>query len=321
MITSSRASSAPAEFRDAHLRGVWAAIPVPWNADGSVDRGAMRALVGRYRDFRVDGVYSTGTDGEFHVLELGDFRAVQEAFASAVDDVGIPAQAGASWINERGIHERIAIARDLGFRCVQTTVPFWMPINDLEARDFFAGLTDRFPDVGIVSYNTSRSGHQLTPAEMRDVVDRGSTLIGAKHEGTDDALMEAAALVPEMRQFAVDGGILPGVLYGATGMYSFIVNVSPSWTMEFWRNAVDGDWEEAARKKQRLNTFLPAFEAALGSHVTAWPSQGKAAIRAGLFPDMPLGVRSPYRAATEADVARVRTLIETQFPEFGIGGS
>ena len=61
-----------------------------------------------------------------------------------------------------------------------------------------------------------------------------------------------------------------------------------------------------------------AFEAALGPTLTAWPSQGKAAIRAGLFPEMPLGVRSPYRAATEADVARVRTLIETQFPEFAI---
>ena len=131
MITSSEAPSAPAAFRDAHLRGVWAAIPVPWNADGTVDRGAMRALVGRYRDFGVDGVYSTGTDGEFHVLELDDFRAVQEAFAVAVVDVGIPAQVGASWINERGIHERIAIARDLGFGCVQTTVPFWMPINRL----------------------------------------------------------------------------------------------------------------------------------------------------------------------------------------------
>ena len=64
-------STAPLEFRDPHLRGVWAPLVIPWQRDGSdgqVDAGALRELVARYVAAGVHGVYATGTDGEFHVL-------------------------------------------------------------------------------------------------------------------------------------------------------------------------------------------------------------------------------------------------------------
>ena len=81
-------STAPLEFRDRHLRGVWAPLVIPWQGDGSdgrVDAGALRELVARYVASGVHGVYATGTDGEFHVLEVAQFGPVVRAFADAVE--------------------------------------------------------------------------------------------------------------------------------------------------------------------------------------------------------------------------------------------
>ena len=305
-----------AAFRNANLHGVWVAIPIPWNADDTLDEGALRELVIRYRDAGLHGVYSTGTDGEFHTLELDDYTRVTEAFVRAASDAGIAAQVGVSWINVRGILERTAIAASLGVRCVQTTLPFWMGLNGLEAQAFFLDLAERFPSLGVVSYNTARTGHLLSADEFRALADQGATIIGAKHEGSDAQMLASTEQAPGVRQFAVDGGIVPGVLFGATGMYSFIANVAPRWTLEFWQSAIDGNWAEAVRRRRRLDHFLAAYEAALGPDVTAWASHAKAAVRCVLQPDMPLRVRGPYRPAPEDAVIELRRLIRTEYPEF-----
>ena len=67
------------------LSGAWAAIPTPWTADGSIDAGMVRELVERYVAAGLNGAYTTGTDGEMHVLEFEDFRSLVDAFASATE--------------------------------------------------------------------------------------------------------------------------------------------------------------------------------------------------------------------------------------------
>ena len=80
----------------ADIRGMWAAMPLPWNADGSVDAGAIGELVARYRAAGLPGAYCTGTDGEFHVLELDEFQAVIDAFAAAAERAGLPVEAAST---------------------------------------------------------------------------------------------------------------------------------------------------------------------------------------------------------------------------------
>lgn len=48
--------------------------------------------------------------------------------------------------------------------------------------------------------------------------------------------------------------------------------------------------------------------------ITASPALGKIATRAGIFPDMPLVVRSPYQSGHDAHVETLRNLIQDRFP-------
>ena len=65
------------------LKGVWVAMPTPWQADGTVDSGVVRELVARYAAAGLDGAYTTGTDGEVHVMETHELTQLVRPFAEA----------------------------------------------------------------------------------------------------------------------------------------------------------------------------------------------------------------------------------------------
>jgi dihydrodipicolinate synthase/N-acetylneuraminate lyase len=302
-------------FDVASLTGVWAALPVPWAVDGLIDAGLVAELVRRYQAAGVDGAYTTGTDGEMHVLEWEDFCRLVDAFAESVQTVGLPAQVGCSWSHTDGVLKRMRYARDRGIGCVQVALPSWVPLGDDEVRRFFAALQAGCPDVRLVHYNIARSGRFLGGKDYRAILEVAANLVGTKHTGGDVAsLIEIAQATPELRHFVVDQQIVPGALFGAKGFYSFLVNLSPRFTVALWHDCRNGDWIEAARKRVVAEAF---FRDWLGQDglPTASPALTKIATRAGIFPEMPPAVRAPYRAGTEEQVSALRALLGERYPE------
>ncbi|HEV8534602.1 MAG TPA: dihydrodipicolinate synthase family protein [Candidatus Limnocylindria bacterium] len=305
----------PHRFRDQHLKGVWAAIPLPWTDRGTLDAGILRELIAIYKDAGVHGVYTTGTDGEFHVLELSDFRSMVDAFARAVTDVGIPAQVGVTWVHTAGVIERTAYARDRGIQAVQVALPFWQALNDRELTNFFADLARAFPDVALIHYNIALAKRFLTGTEYRALLEVAPNLVGTKQTGGNVAALEEVVLAtPELHHFVVDPHIVPGLLLGAKGTYSAAVNISAVWMMEWWADCERGDWSAATSKKVLLDRMDREAVRRL-PHLSAEPSWSKLYTRCGIFPTMPLAVRAPYLAATEDDARVFRGLLETEFAE------
>ncbi|MBM4420907.1 MAG: dihydrodipicolinate synthase family protein [Chloroflexi bacterium] len=305
----------PERFRDQHLHGVWAAIPLPWTDRGVVDEGVLRELLRIYREAGVHGVYTTGTDGEFHVLDIADYRSLVDAFARGAADVGIPAQVGVTWLHTAGVLERIAYARDRGINAVQVALPFWQPLSDREILNFFADLARAFPDVALIHYNIALAKRFLTGAEYRSILEVAPTLVGTKQTGGNVAAFEEVVLAtPRLHHFVVDPHVVPGVLLGARGTYSAAVNISARWMMEWWRDCERGDWQAATRKKVMLDR-MDREAVGLLSHLTAEPSWSKLYTRCGIYPKMPLRVRAPYLSATDEDAAAFTRLLETGYPE------
>jgi hypothetical protein len=84
--------------------------------------------------------------------------------------------------------------------------------------------------------------------------------------------------------------------------------------MDWWAAIERGDWPEADRRTAYAMALMHDWEAITG-HITASPALAKICARVGILPDMPLDVRAPYRAGTEADVEGLRRLIDTTYPE------
>ncbi|GIW04703.1 MAG: hypothetical protein KatS3mg059_1323 [Thermomicrobiales bacterium] len=247
-------------------------------------------LVHRYRAAGADGVYTTGTDGEMHVLEWDDFRTLVDAFARAITATSMPAQAGCSWSHTDGVIRRIRYASERGIPCVQVALPSWVPLDDDEVRRFFAALASACPDVWIVHYNIARAGRFLTGKDYRAILAVAPTLIGTKQTGGDVAsLIEIVAATPSLQHFVVDHQIVPGALFGARGFYSFLANLNPRFTRNLWQACERGDWTEAARLRVMVEACFRDWLAMPGM-VTASPALAKIAARAGIYPEMPLRV-------------------------------
>ncbi|MCC6704541.1 MAG: dihydrodipicolinate synthase family protein [Thermomicrobiales bacterium] len=297
------------------LRGVWAAIPTPWTADGRVDAGVVRALVDRYAAAGLNGAYTTGTDGEMHVLELDDFKALVDAFADATSANRLPAQIGCTWHHTEGVIERARYARERGIPRVQIALPGWVPLNDAEMLDFFAAIQAALPDVDVIHYNIATCGRFLTGSDYRKILEVTPNLRGSKHTGGNvGSLIDIVGATPGLHHFVVDTQIVPGALFGALGFYSFIANLAPNFATALWRDCENGDWEAAAAKRVRVDAFFAAWRAHW-SGVSASPALGKIATAAFLLPEMPLAVRAPYRAGDQSHVTALRHLLETDFPE------
>ncbi len=299
----------------AGIHGMWAAMPLPWNGDGSLDTGALTAMVERYRAAGLPGAYCTGTDGEFHTLELDEFRPVIDAFAGAADRVGLPVEAGTGWVTQRGAIERTRYARDRGIGNVQVVPPFWVTVNDMERIRFYQALAAAVPDVGILIYNTERIGKVLNASQIKAIADAVPAIVGSKYDGWDPVeFSETCAATPSLVHMPVDVGIGPSAAYPTKALCSWIANLNPAWTMDWWAAIERGDWVEADRRTAYAKGLIAEWEG-ITRHLTASSALAKLCARVGILPEMPLRVRPPYRGGTEEDVANLRQLISTGYPE------
>lgn len=299
----------------ADLTGVWVAMPTPWASNDALDGGVVRELVRRYAAAGLHGAYTTGTDGEMHVLDQPEFAALAEAFGRATAEAGIPAQMGCTWSHTAGVIERARIAQANGIDTIQVALPSWVPLSDTEMLRFFEALQQAVPEMRVVHYNIANAGRFLTGSDYRAIREVAPNLVGSKHTGGNVAsLIEIVDATPDLAHFVVDTQIVPGRLFGAAGFYSFVANLSPDLTLRLWGLVAAGAWEEAARLRERIDRLFRAWRGERDG-ITASPALGKIATAAGLFADMPLAVRHPYVAGTPDHVATLQRLVSDAFPE------
>jgi dihydrodipicolinate synthase/N-acetylneuraminate lyase len=294
---------------------MWAAMPLPWNADGALDTGALGELVGRYRAAGLPGAYCTGTDGEFHTLEHDEFASVVGAFGAVARDAGLPVEAGTGWVTQRGAIERTCAARDAGVETVQVVPPFWVVVNDSERVRFYDTLAHAVPDVSILIYNTERIGKVLNGAQVKAIADAVPAVIGSKYDGWDPGeFLQITRATPKLVHLPVDVGIGPSRDYPSVAFCSWMANLNPTWTVAWWRAIERGDWDEADRRTTLAKGLIGEWEMFTG-HLTASSALAKICARVGILPEMPLAVRPPYRAGTESDVKLLANLIDEKYPE------
>ncbi len=301
------------------LKGVWVAMPTPWQSNGSVDAGVVRELVARYAAAGLHGAYTTGTDGEFHVMEVPELEQLVAPFSAAAAAAGLPVQVGCGWSHTGGVIERARVAEAHGIAYIQTILPSWIPLADDEIVRFYSALQEALPSTRCIHYNIARSGRMLTGDDYRAILGVAPNLAGSKHTGGNiSALMEIIELTPELAHFAVDGDIVAGALFGSPGYYSFIANLSPGFALSMMAACERGDWEVAADHAKLCRRF---FRRWLGmcADINSSSALAKVATAAGIFPDMPLGIKEPYTSGSERHVAELRDLVQREFPELAAG--
>lgn len=248
----------PAAHRSPHFSGVWAAVLLPLDIQGDIDRDGLAADVETLCRSGVDGLYTNGTAGEFHLIDEAEFDLVTDIVASICTERQMPFQIGLCDPNPRRALDRARRCRGIGAAGFQIILPDWFPVTDKEAISFLTGLATVAGDTPLVLYNPPHAKRRLSIAGLAQLADAVPSLAGLKLPGGDHSWYgDAQILFDRMSVFIPGHHMASGVLRGAHGSYSNMACLSPAATAAWWR-LISSDPDEALRVEDMIRTFFAA---------------------------------------------------------------
>jgi 4-hydroxy-tetrahydrodipicolinate synthase len=227
------------------------AVPVPFLADGELDEKGLDSLYCFLDDAGVDGVFVSGTTGEFPALDDGERDVV---LAAALDVFGpdrVYAHVGAASARHA---ERLATrAVALGARNLAAITPYYTPAGPRGLVEYYRRLDAVAGDAALFVYHyPARTTTALTPAQLAELATIPS-VTGAKISGLPTSQV-AAYLLAAPDVFAVYSGndveFRAVVQAGAAGAVSGVSSAFPEPFVAL-RDALRRGDEAAAADAQR----------------------------------------------------------------------
>lgn len=303
------------------LKGIWAGVTLSWNEDYTLDERAFRENLSRLCACKVHGIYTTGSTGEFYVLDFSEFRSVVDITMEVVAPSGIPVQIGCCADNTRTVQRQVEYAARSGADGVQIVIPYWMELTDAEVAQYLKDVSTVAPAMPLVHYNIPRAKRFLAGMDYRRALEVASSLIGVKftfagsHFGE---LQQSLQLTPELSFFVGEDLLVSAMQLGVRGSYSSMVCTNPSFMQELFALAEGRQWDEAISKQLHLARFFRELgllmeKLNLGG-IDPVADKGLA-VASGFFTGHQR-TRAPYIGWSDAGVAQVRAWLNEHYPEF-----
>lgn len=299
-----------------NLHGVWAAVPTPFDAHERVDLDVLQENIRRLHAAGVHGVYTTDSDGEFYAIELADFQAIVSVLAAEGQRLGMPTQAGITWSHTQGMLDRLVFAAEQGVLGAHVGHPFFMPMTPTAYRAFWQDIQQATPpNFGLVHYNTPRVQNlQHGPDYARRQAEVPS-LIGTKQTGLDVRdFLSVMADAPQLSHFTGELAMTPFMMFGARGVYSWLVNFNPHYILEWYADIVAGRWDMARHRQERVLAFSRAKQALKGEG-NLHGVVNKAMAAASPFLAGTQRTRKPYLPVSDEVVASFRQIVADEFAD------
>lgn len=152
-------------FGRAHMRGIWAAIPYPFTAEGELDEKGLRRDIRRYIDeLKIDGFFCGGLVGEYWALTLEERKRAQQI---VVEEAGSRAQT-MPHTGALSLRDTIALtqhAQQIGATYVVVANPPMSTRDPEDVHEYFRALAAEV-DIGISLFNTPLAGYSLEPQQI-----------------------------------------------------------------------------------------------------------------------------------------------------------
>jgi len=223
------------------LRGTITALVTPFNADGSVDYGALKALVEEQVAGGVEGICSVGTSGESPTLSHEEHhKVIEETTRFAAGRTAIVAGTGANSTAEAVSLTKAAIAQGGADATLQVT-PYYNKPNPEGLYRHFMTVADL--GLPVVLYNVpGRAGKEIPLDVVKRLAAHPNVIAIKEAAGSVDRVSAIKAMLPDFTVLSGDDSLaLPMISVGAEGVISVASNVIPRGMSDFIRKALAGD--------------------------------------------------------------------------------
>lgn len=239
------------------LRGVYTAMVTPFNADGSVDEGALRGLVDAQLAGGVNGLVPMGTTGESPtVTHEENIRVIEVVAEQAAGRTEIIAGTGSNSTDEAVRMTRLA--KEVGATATLQVTPYYNKPTQEGLYRHFLTIAEA-TDLPMVVYNIpGRTARNVENETMLRLASHPQIVAVKEASGSMAQVMELVSARPE--GFSVLSGddniTLPLMSLGGEGVVSVASNIAPRMMGELVAAAAAGDFDKARAMHYRL---LPLF--------------------------------------------------------------
>ena len=172
------------------------AVPVPFRGDGALDGPGLEPLYGSLDAAGVDGVFVSGTTGEFPALDDAERDVVLAAALAVFGPDRVYAHVGAASAHQA---ERLTVrAVMLGARNLAAITPYYLPAGPRSLTDYYRRVAAEAGDARLFLYlYPARTTTTVTPAQLAELATIPS-VTGAKISGLPtDQVMEYVRAAPD----------------------------------------------------------------------------------------------------------------------------
>jgi len=305
-------------FKPEQIFGNWATLLLPIDERERIDYARLNDEIDCIAAAGVNGVYSNGTAGEFHTQSEHEFDRISELLAQKCERARLPFQIGVSHTSAQVSLERLRRVKCLAPSAVQVILPDWFPLTDDEAVAFLETMASAAEPIGVVLYNPPHAKRVLTPAAIRMLAERVTTLVGVKvaAPGSQKWFEELGAETAKRLSVFTPGHLLATHLpLGSRGAYSNVACIHPA-AAQKWYELMRTDLHAAQEVQQRLLTFFDDYITPLITRDRyANPAVDKLLAAIGSWAPVGTRMRWPYRSIPQEMANHLRPIMRQQVPE------
>lgn len=298
------------------LKGTWATVLLPIEADESIDYSRLRDDVDYLAASGVDGIYTNGTAAEFFAQTEEEFDRISQMVAEMCCSRGLPFQIGASHPCAQTSLERLRRAVKLGPAAIQVILPDWVLPHAEEAHAFLERMAEAAQAVPLVLYNPPSAKTVLRPEDYSALA---PFLAGIKVGLGDETWFEAMRRHAGSIAIFVPGHRLAtGHSRGAAGSYSNVACLQPAGAAA-WYRLMERDLAAALEIETRIMTFINDCVLPYSREGYSDPALDKLLATAGGWARCGTRLRWPYSGVDEKAAAAVGRAARQLVPKLFCG--
>ncbi len=245
------------------IKGIIVPICTPLYEDESLNLDELRNQIERQIASGIDGIFTTGTNGEGYILSGEEKRQV---LATTIDQVKgrVPVYAGTGCISTKETIEQSLMAKNLGADAISLITPSFASARQEELYLHYKTIAEAV-DAPILLYNIpARTGNALEPQTVRRL-SKIKNIVGVKDSsGNWDNLKAYIEITKERSDFVVLSGndslILDALIEGGKGAIAGCANVYPALLSSIYDRYVEGKIEEARVAQNSIASFRAVFK-------------------------------------------------------------
>ncbi|HII3822229.1 TPA: N-acetylneuraminate lyase [Pasteurella multocida] len=240
-----------------NLKGIFSALLVSFNADGSINEKGLRQIV-RYNidKMKVDGLYVGGSTGENFMLSTEEKKEIfRIAKDEAKDEIALIAQVGS--VNLQEAIELGKYATELGYDSLSAVTPFYYKFSFPEIKHYYDSIIEATGNYMIVYSIPFLTGVNIGVEQFGELY-KNPKVLGVKFTAGDFYLLERLkkAYPNHLIWAGFDEMMLPAASLGVDGAIGSTFNVNGVCARQIFELTQAGKLKEALEIQHVTNDLI-----------------------------------------------------------------